>query len=140
VLLFSSLGLPPALLAAFGCVSVTNHASASYGFFGGTAARYSTAEDVRILPVVISELKLRDVQRHVLGADLECANNTALHQRPKALNRVGVGCADNIFLGAMANERVRISLSEFVVSPFSVTQIRKRFRSPLNGSFRLNKA
>ena len=42
------------------------------------------SEDVRILPIVVAELKLRDVQRHIFGADfVEAADNPALEDRPK---------------------------------------------------------
>ena len=42
------------------------------------------AEDIRILPVVVAEPELGDVQRQVIGADLvERANDAALNQRPE---------------------------------------------------------
>jgi hypothetical protein len=54
------------------------------------------AEYICIRSVVISELKLRDVQRHVLGADfVECADDAALKDRPKTFNRVGVNGTNN---------------------------------------------
>jgi hypothetical protein len=55
------------------------------------------AEDVLVFPIVVPELELGDIERHVLGADLvECADNTALEDRPEAFNRVGVDRADYI--------------------------------------------
>ncbi len=87
-------------------------------YFDASAARYSGSKDVHVIPVVVPELKLRDVQRHVLGADLvERANNAALHQRPETFNRVRVHGTNNIFLSAVTNEGVRIFLTEFIVSP-----------------------
>jgi hypothetical protein len=67
------------------------------------------SEDIRIVPIVVTELKFRDVQRHVFGTDLvEASNNTALEDRPKALNRVRVDCADNVLPYAVIDCAVRI--------------------------------
>ena len=49
------------------------------------------AENVRVQPVVVPELKFRDVQRHIFGADLvKAANDTAFEDAPEALDCVGV--------------------------------------------------
>ena len=61
------------------------------------ASAYRRIEDVRIETIIISELKFRNVQRQVLGADfVERANNTALQDPPKALNRIRVNRANNV--------------------------------------------
>ena len=53
-------------------------------------------ENIRVLAVVVAELKLRDVQRKVLVADLvESADNTALKDAPETFNRIRVHRADN---------------------------------------------
>lgn len=45
------------------------------------------AENVRIVPIIITELKLGDVERHVLGGDLvKRANNAAFEDRPETFN------------------------------------------------------
>src|SRR4051794_14999626 len=63
---------------------------------------YRLPEDIGVVPVVVAELKFRDVQRQILGADLvERADDPALNQRPEAFNRLGVDRAVNVFLGAM---------------------------------------
>ena len=55
-----------------------------------TSANHRT-KDIRIGAVVISELKFRDVQRHIFGRNfVEAANDAALEDRPETLNRVGV--------------------------------------------------
>src|ERR1041385_989897 len=60
------------------------------------------SEDIRITPMVVAELKLRDVKRHILGADfMERADDTTLEDAPKTLNRVGMHRADNVTLGLM---------------------------------------
>jgi hypothetical protein len=60
------------------------------------------AENVRIPPMVVAELKFRDVQRHIFGADLvERTHDTALENRPEAFNRIGVDRADDVALRGM---------------------------------------
>ena len=42
------------------------------------------SKDVRILPIVVAELKLHDVRRHIFGAGfVEAADNPAFEDRPK---------------------------------------------------------
>jgi transposase-like protein len=52
------------------------------------------SENVVIKAVIIAELELSDIEREILGADLvERADDTALEDAPKALNRLSVdGC------------------------------------------------
>jgi hypothetical protein len=83
-----------------------------------SAPCYRFSENIRVHSVVVPELKLRNVEGHVLGADfVERANNAALNQRPETFNRVGVNGTDDIFLRLVANETVRKFFSECVVSP-----------------------
>jgi hypothetical protein len=83
-----------------------------------SAACYRHPENIGVIAVVVTEFKLGNVQRHVLGADLvECANHAALEDAPKAFNRVRVNRADNVFLRAVANGSVRKLFPEPVVSP-----------------------
>jgi hypothetical protein len=63
-----------------------------------SAACYRFLKHVGIEAIVVTELKFRDVQRHIFCAHLvESANNAALEQRPKAVNRVGVDCANYVY-------------------------------------------
>jgi hypothetical protein len=56
-----------------------------------SAACYRGTENIGIVAVVVAELKLRDVQRHIFGADfVEGADNATLQNRPKAFDGVGV--------------------------------------------------
>jgi hypothetical protein len=65
-------------------------------------------ENVRVVPMVVAELKFRDVERHILGADLmERADDTALEDRPEAFNRVGVNRAYNVLLCAVLDDMAR---------------------------------
>jgi hypothetical protein len=68
------------------------------------ASRNRRSKDVRILSIVVAELKFRDIQRHVFGTHLvECAHHTALEDRPKALNRLCVNRTDDVLaLGVVA--------------------------------------
>ena len=67
------------------------------------------AEDVLVLAVVVPELELGDVERHVLGADLvERADNATFEDRPEALNRVGVDRADDVLALGVIDDLVRI--------------------------------
>jgi hypothetical protein len=48
------------------------------------------AQNVIIEAVIIAELKFSNIERHILAADLvERADDTALEDAPKALNRLG---------------------------------------------------
>ncbi len=65
-------------------------------------SRNRRSENVRVPPVVIAELELRDVQRHVFAADfVEAADDAALEDRPEAFNRIGVDCSDDILPSGM---------------------------------------
>ncbi len=74
-----------------------------------SAACYRRSERIGVATVVIAELKFGNVQQHIFGAHLvECADNTALEQRPEALNRVGVNRANNVLLSLVVNHLVRV--------------------------------
>ena len=63
-----------------------------------SASCYGSSENVRVVPVVVAELELGDVERHVLPAHLvESADGAALEDRPEAFDGVGVDRADNVF-------------------------------------------
>jgi hypothetical protein len=73
-----------------------------------SATRYSGTKDVSVLPIVVTELKFRNVQRHILLTDLvECADNAALDDRPEAFNRIGMNGTDDIFVGFMPHKGTR---------------------------------
>jgi hypothetical protein len=73
-----------------------------------SAACYRASKHVRVHPIVVAELKFRDVQRHVFGGHLvERADHAALKDAPKALNRVRVNRADNVLISLVVNLLVR---------------------------------
>jgi hypothetical protein len=72
-----------------------------------SAACYRASKHIGVVPVVIAELKFRDVQRQIFGAHfVERADHAALEDRPEALNRVGVNCTDHILALAVINGRM----------------------------------
>ncbi len=69
------------------------------------------SENVSILTVVVAELKLRDIQRHIFAADLvEAADDPAFDDRPETLDRLSMDCADNVLLFCVVDDGVRIFL------------------------------
>src|ERR1700683_869343 len=82
-----------------------------------SAACYRLPEDVGVMPIVVAELELRDVERHIFLADLmECTDNAALNQRPKALDCLSVNCANNVFASSVVNRLVRVFLAQVLVA------------------------
>ena len=74
------------------------------------------SKDVCILTVVIAELKLGNMQRKLLFADVvECADNAAFEDRPETLNRVRVNRADDIVTARMVDSDL---LRKFFVQVF----------------------
>jgi hypothetical protein len=81
---------------------------------------YRRPEDIWVMAVVIPELKFSDIKRQILLADLVvAANDPALEDAPKALNRVGVDCADDVFASGMLDDLMWINLLDVpVAGPF----------------------
>ncbi len=76
-------------------------------------SRYRRSEDVVIVPVIITQLELGNIQMQVLFADLvESADAAAFDQRPEALDRVGLNGTNNKFASAVIDGRVRIFLAK----------------------------
>ena len=74
-----------------------------------SAACYRRIENIRVHAVVVSELKLGDIQRQIFFAHLmECADDTAFEDRPEALNRIRVNRANNVLAHFMVHFLARI--------------------------------
>jgi 5-methyltetrahydrofolate--homocysteine methyltransferase len=75
-------------------------------------------KNLRILSIVVSKLKLGNVQMKIfLGNLVISTDNAALQDRPEALNGLGTDCANNVLTRAMANDLVRITvLREALIS------------------------
>ncbi len=55
------------------------------------------SENVVVEPIVVSELKFRNVERQIFAANfMETSDHTAFEDAPETFNRIGVDCADNI--------------------------------------------
>src|ERR1700733_3475204 len=79
-----------------------------------TADRRS--ENVGVLPVVVPELKLRDVERHIFLADfVERADHAAFEDDPKSFNGIGVDGPKEIYASGMIDGRVRVFTVQFLV-------------------------
>jgi len=75
------------------------------------------SEDVRVLPIVITELELGDIQRHIFAAHfVERADHATLEDRPEAFDGLGMDRADDILASRMVNSRVRVILVERIVA------------------------
>lgn len=69
------------------------------------------AENVRVHPIIVAELKLGDVERKIFAADfVVTANDAALQDRPEAFDCVGVDCADDMLPRLVIDNAVRVSL------------------------------
>ena len=75
------------------------------------------AENVVVEPIIVSELKLRNVKWQVFRADLvERTNDTALENAPKAFNRLRVDRTDYVLAFGVVNGRVREVLVQALVA------------------------
>jgi hypothetical protein len=78
-------------------MTMTETASASFGSFCVSATRYRGAENVRVVPVVIAELKFGNIQRKVFAAHLvKAAHDAALQERPEAVNGLSMDNAVDV--------------------------------------------
>lgn len=53
------------------------------------------SENIRVLPVIVAELELGDIERHIFTAHfVERSDNAALEDRPETLDGLSVNCAN----------------------------------------------
>jgi hypothetical protein len=72
------------------------------------------SENVRVLQVVIAELELGNIERHIFAAHfVERADHAALENRPEAFDGLSMDCADDVLAFGVINDTVRI----FAVKP-----------------------
>jgi hypothetical protein len=85
------------------------------------------SENVIVEAIIIPELELRNVKWHVFGADLvERANDAALENAPKALNRLGVDRADDILMLGVVNGRMGVGLRDPCNQPIDPCNDKKK--------------
>jgi hypothetical protein len=79
------------------------------------------SENIRILPVIVAELELRDIERHIFAAHLvERTDYAALEDRPEAFDGLSMDCADDVLASRVVNGRVWIILAERIVARISI--------------------
>ncbi len=77
----------------------------------------SLPENVRIFTIVIAELELGDIERHIFATHfVECADHTALEDRPEAFDGLSMDCTNNIFAPGMVHSGVREIFAETLVA------------------------
>jgi len=92
-------------------------------FTGGIAGRLATrnqfSEDVRILSIIETERKLRQIERQIRRTDfVEAPHHAALEQTPKVFEAICVNAAIHLF-HSMVNNLMRIvALQSAIRSPF----------------------
>ncbi len=78
-------------------------------FAMASASLNRRSEDVRVLPIVIAELELGNIERHIFPAHfVECADNAALEDRPEAFDGLSMNCANDILTSRMVNNAMWI--------------------------------
>ena len=76
------------------------------------------SENIRVLPIVIAELELGNIERHIFAAHfVECADDTALEDRPKSFDSLSVDRADHILASGMINDAMRIVSKVLITNP-----------------------
>ena len=75
------------------------------------------SEDVRVPPIVISELELCNIERHIFAAHfVEGADDAALEDRPEAFDGLSMDRADDILPSGMVNGAAWIIPVERIVA------------------------
>ena len=73
-------------------------------------------EDVRVLPIVVTELKLGNIQRQIFGGNFVVgAYDATFQDGPETLNSLGVDGANNILTASMVNRPVREFLAQIAI-------------------------
>lgn len=78
-------------------------------------------ENIGIAAIIVAELKLRDIERQIFAADLVvAAHDPAFQDRPEALNRIGVDCANDVLSSGMIDNTVRMFFAEIFIDVVGV--------------------
>jgi hypothetical protein len=77
------------------------------------------SENVRVLPIVITELEFGNIERHIFPAHfVERADHAALEDRPEAFDGLSMDCADDVLAFGVVNDAVWIfAVKALVASP-----------------------
>ena len=92
-----------------------------------------------VLPVVVAELELRDIEREIFRADLvEGADNATLNERPEALDGFGVNRTNDVLADGVINDSVRVFLIKPVITdPLVGAEQANLGRARRNAAYRL---
>ena len=75
------------------------------------------SENVRVLPVIVSELELGNIERHIFAAHfVERADHAAFEYRPEAFDGLSMNCTDDILASGVVNGGVWVILIEWIVA------------------------
>jgi hypothetical protein len=67
------------------------------------------SENIRILPVIITELEFGNIERHIFPAHfVECADHATLEDRPESFDGLSVDRADDILASGVINDAMRV--------------------------------
>ena len=77
------------------------------------------SENVRVSPIVIAELELGNIERHIFAAHfVECADNTAFEDRPEAFDGLSMDCSDDVLAPGMVHSGMReVFAKTLIASP-----------------------
>ncbi|MDQ6867650.1 MAG: hypothetical protein M3178_04330 [Pseudomonadota bacterium] len=67
------------------------------------------SEDVRVLPIIVTELEFGNIERHIFPAHfVECADHAALEDRPEAFDCLSMDRSNDVLTSRMVNSRVGV--------------------------------
>jgi hypothetical protein len=99
----------------------SDNASASLGSACASAPTYCRTEDVRVATIVIPKFEFSNIEWQIFAADLVISSDHAtLDERPEALNRVCVNCADHMLADDVVNRVVRESVLQPLVAGIGI--------------------
>jgi hypothetical protein len=82
-----------------------------------SASCYGLSEDVRVFAVIVTELKLIQVERQIFLTDIVVgADHATLEQRPKRFQIIGMYFAAHVLMRFVINMFVRECLREFLIA------------------------
>jgi hypothetical protein len=82
-----------------------------------SASCYGAPEDVRVLAIVMAELKFVQIERQIFGADVViCPDDSALQERPEVFDVVRVNLAAHVFTCFVIDGLVREGLPQIAIT------------------------
>jgi hypothetical protein len=88
-----------------------------------SASAHNRAENVAVHSVVIPDLKLGDIMRHIFGRHfVERADHAAFKDRSKSSNSIRVDCANHVLVLLVFHRNARVFVQSVVHSAFAGRQ------------------